>query len=364
MNVTNDWSLIVEHTEASTIPGNLSTSYAEKAFLEFQESRSLELIDSRQCLSDFAKNRLNQFGFLTLIAEDFGLNSLEGIQKYSLIEKIILKKNDIADINLLKHLKNLYWVDLSFNSIRSIDSHCLNISVVVLNLSANHLSCFPDLSLFRHLRELDVSSNSLEKIVSTSVNMNLKVLKIQKNLISNFDECKEFSHLTSLDISFSNFNVFNESQKFPRLEQLIASSNNISDLSPIQNLLELTVLDLASNRIDDLGEVRNLQKLKYLRSLNLTDNVCLSLNFYLYLMIHTLPQLLILDGHEISVKDKTETEVFFGMDVESRKKIFENHLPQEQFVDYRIFKMDNVIVKKSVFKDFSAEEFQMYDFSV
>jgi protein phosphatase 1 regulatory subunit 7 len=54
-----------------------------------------------------------------------------------------------------------------------------------------------------------------------------------------------------------------------------------------------------------------------------------------------LPQITILDGKTLNCVDFVKSENFFGKDLESRKRIFENILPEETFIDRRIHAAGN-----------------------
>lgn len=45
----------------------------------------------------------------------------------------------------------------------------------------------------------------------------------------------------------------------------------------------------------------------------------------------------LLDGQEVTFKEKVKADVLFGEDLEEKKKIFKEFLPEEDFVDRRLF---------------------------
>ena len=365
MDITDSWPQIIAHTETSIIPGNLTT-YPSKPFLSLKtrEVKHLKSLNLKNALSDFGKNKYGKLCFLTLSINSKSINSLIGIESYNLIEKLSLQDNELSDVGLLVHLPNLYSIDISRNFICTIENMLPNRFLVFLNLSQNHLTSFPDIALFPHLIELNLSGNKIGVLKNSAKNRNLRSLSISNNQINSFQFCEQFSNLRILDISFCDFNDFEETGKFLGLETLKANSNNISTLKSMQNLKGLISLDFSQNQIRDLSEIYNLQDLEFLKSLNLNGNQCQSINFYLYLMVYSLPQLLVLDENKVTTNNKTETEVFFGKDVEARKAIFDRFLPQETFVDYRIYKIENVVVHKDCIDDFEEGGFECFDFSI
>lgn len=45
----------------------------------------------------------------------------------------------------------------------------------------------------------------------------------------------------------------------------------------------------------------------------------------------------LLDGQEVTFKEKVKADILFGEDLEEKKKIFKEFLPEEDFVDRRLF---------------------------
>lgn len=55
-----------------------------------------------------------------------------------------------------------------------------------------------------------------------------------------------------------------------------------------------------------------------------------------------LPQLRNLDGQEVTYFEKCKADILFGADVENRKDIFRNFLPEENFIDRRLFVSEQI----------------------
>ncbi len=69
-----------------------------------------------------------------------------------------------------------------------------------------------------------------------------------------------------------------------------------------------------------------------------------------------LPQLRYLDGQEVSHFDKVKADILFGADLENKKEIFENFLPDEQFIDRRLFVSEQIDPESD-----SEEDIEKYD---
>lgn len=55
-----------------------------------------------------------------------------------------------------------------------------------------------------------------------------------------------------------------------------------------------------------------------------------------------MPNIKKLDGQEVSFYEKVKSDILFGADVEKSKEIFEQYLPDEQFVDRRLFVAEQI----------------------
>lgn len=62
-----------------------------------------------------------------------------------------------------------------------------------------------------------------------------------------------------------------------------------------------------------------------------------------------------LDGQEVSHHDKVKADILFGADTENKKEIFKTYLPEEDFVDRRLF-VSQQIDPESDSEDENGEE--------
>lgn len=95
--------------------------------------------------------------------------------------------------------------------------------------------------------------------------------------------------------------------------------------------------DFSANGITSMKELEHLKDIDFLTNLDLSYNPCQNIKFYKIIVVHKLPQLRSLDGLEITEKDFVKAEIFYGGDVEAKKRIFQEVLPEEEFIDRRIF---------------------------
>ena len=81
----------------------------------------------------------------------------------------------------------------------------------------------------------------------------------------------------------------------------------------------------------------SVKDLEQLATIDLSYNTCQKTKFYKTIVVYKLPQLRSLDGSDITPQDYVKSAIFYGEDVEARKKIFGEVLPEEEYIDRRIF---------------------------
>ena len=106
-------------------------------------------------------------------------------------------------------------------------------------------------------------------------------------------------------------------ENFPllkRLTTLLLANNRITHISTTlgEQLPNLRVLSLANNRLTTAQDIEALVGLKRLEHLSLVDNPITKLPNYRLFVIHTLPQVRVLDGFKVRQKERHDAEKLFG----------------------------------------------------
>ena len=96
-------------------------------------------------------------------------------------------------------------------------------------------------------------------------------------------------------------------------------------------------MDVSSNLIRNLKELASVEGISHLTSLDLSYNLCQKVKYYKLILIHRLPQLRTLDGQAVTAQDFVKAEIFYGGDVQAKQGIFKRLMPDEEFIDRRIF---------------------------
>ena len=172
--------------------------------------------------------------------------SLQGFEKFKLLEELNLSNNYIGDeqLNFLTNSTKLKTLNLSNNNLRSEE---------VKNI----------IYKIKSLQKLNLSNNNIEQLVLEKSN-GLIELDLDNN-----------------KINFLNFNCNrgnNNENKFEFLMYLTANENRIQNVEGINNLYNLEYLSLSVNEIREIS-IKKLNKLKYLQlKSNLLENFVINKN--------------------------------------------------------------------------------------
>ena len=99
---------------------------------------------------------------------------------------------------------------------------------------------------------------------------------------------------------------------------------------------------LSLNLINKVGQLIHIENLPLLTELDLCFNPIQNKKHYRLQVLFHIPQLRSLDGVEILSEEKIKAENLHGLDLNDREFIFTSLLPEEKFVDRRIYSVEDV----------------------
>lgn len=146
-----------------------------------------------------------------------------------------------------------------------------------------------------------------EMIIST-----LEELSLHQENIDEIDHVQDWCR--DLEILLLQGNLISRIEKLGKLKKLHylnLALNNIETVQNLEKLESLHKLDLTLNFIGDLESLSSLKDNYKLRELILTGNPCTDYPGYRQYVIHTLPQLEILDSANISKSDRLAAALAF-----------------------------------------------------
>lgn len=207
------------------------------------------------------------------------LVDLTGIKEMELLTSLNLRETAINNIEVVKSLKSLKSIDISYTLIEDTTplKKCTGLEILYAGYNNEN---FTDSSIItvaaslKNLKELDLTGN-------TAITGGMEQIKKLKGLVAlklggtfiNDKQCKYLKGLKSLEILSlqSNINItdFSIIKELINLQELDLSATGITDIKGIEQLKNLKKLDLSLTFIEDISM---LYKLKNLKHLVLTGN--------------------------------------------------------------------------------------------
>ena len=215
------------------------------------------------------------------------IRSIEGLENFTNLEKLILSDNEITDISPLASLTTLRFLDLSGQEIADISPLAGLTALVVLDISDNSIESVGSLSGLTDLETLDISNNPITSLSGIESLASLGVLRASGLSLDGgdlsaaggmsslreayLDSCGldtiygiNTESLEILDIRNNEIELLDPILNAALLQKLDASENQIESIPSLSGCLSLTELDLTGNLlldIDGIGDAANLEVL-------------------------------------------------------------------------------------------------------
>ena len=120
------------------------------------------------------------------------------------------------------------------------------------------------------------------------------------------------------------------------------SKNRIIKLKGLQSISSLRFLNLSLNSVEKVLQLQHIEQLNLLTELDFCFNPLQNKKHYRSQVLFHIPQLRSLDGQVIAAEEKIKAENLHGVDLNDREKIFNAQLPQEKFIDRRLFVFEDI----------------------
>jgi len=278
------------------------------------------------------------------------------------------------NINAITSYPKIMYVDISGNSISSLDPLSKLPMLVQLNASSNeikeclhfnpphckddnrwstgHDACGSMLTL------ANLNSNKISEINDLSHHSFLECLLLSKNMIRSIKGINTLQYLQVLDLSFNrliriegleNLNIqelnlegnFIEKldglSSLSRLTNLNVASNKISCLAPLNANNALRTLNIKNNKVFSIRQTEFLAELSWLQYLEMQGNPCCSKLNFRARVIFRLSKLLKLDRTIVSAEERVRSYNLYETDLgdlRARSEIFSKKLPNQEFKLY------------------------------
>lgn len=217
---------------------------------------------------------------------------------------------------------NLEWVDYSKNCIKKIERVQQN----------------------PYLKYVFLDENEITQIEQVMFNKSMVVLSLRANNITKIENLDDM-WLEELNIAENQIRKITGLNKLKVLRELDLSQNRIEKLEGLQDISSLRFLNVSMNNIQKVLQLQHIEQLSLLTDLDLCFNPIQNKKHYRSQALFHIPQLRMLDGQEITGEEKVKAENLHGVDLNDREKIFLSQLPEEKFVDRRLFKYEDIDVE-------------------
>ena len=221
------------------------------------------------------------------------LRNAENMFTADLFPKLLelnLSYNLFSNLMVFGYLPMLAKLDLSYNKVESFVCGPKGFSSLpnleILNLSFNSFSTFAGLqqAQLKNLRIFYVSHNNIAKI----------------------DFIEFLTSLREIDISYNKIRNIEKKLELPNIRSVNFDNNGLKNLNFLENLMWIQAIKASNNRISDLSDIEKIQGLPSLLELILTANPIEKKVGYRHGIIRKIPNLLFLDGKEVTGEEKGE----------------------------------------------------------
>jgi len=344
MNTMSTFTYLLD-LEKSIDPG--MENKIKKYELKKKKMQAKILIDAeifKKGLKDFGTTYDNyNHAYLGLDISGKELISVGGITNYKYLQKVDVSNNDLATLEQLSGLYHLTELNASHNKIEEIMDFDPPQNLEKVNYSFNLIQVIQNIEKNPFLKVLILSNNNISKIDGLSTCEFLEELDLSNNHIENIENLDPLgSCLTKLNLSSNKIKKISGLDNLTTLMELNLCQNEISRLKGLQGLENLRYLYLSSNKLSRCNQVAYLADLPFLTDLDFCFNDVQHKKFYRYQILYYIPQLRILDGQDVTHFEKVKADILFGADLENKKEIFNAYLPEEEFVDRRLFVAEQI----------------------
>ena len=194
----------------------------------------------------------------SLDLKNLGITSLQGLEYAINLKSLDISGNDLINIDSLKSLYSLEFLDYSHNKVKVIQSWLFNIrNIKIINGSYNESAVFlePDCEICS-LEELYLDGNQLSSIPDISNLTSLTVLSLNNNAFTKFpNSILELKKLNILSLSGNSIYYIDDISTLTNLKVLLLDNNKLSEFpGGLESLYDLAELYIQSNFINSIPD--------------------------------------------------------------------------------------------------------------
>jgi len=329
---------VVPRWTAAPVPGEMDLWLPHETLTVRDDPVPLTEEQIREGLSQMGDTGTRQHAYVRCDLAGLNLTSLVKIRQWEQLQFLNVSRNRLRGLEPVGALRHLLHLNASHNLLIRSQNFTAPDGLETCDMSYNMLAELGDWKVHRFLRELNLRGNYIGYIGNGLLgNKELRLLDLSENLILQIRNL-EHLELRTLSLAQNKLSSVEGVQSLTKLHSLDVRHNNITTIEALhaQDIPRLRKLRVSENRISQMREVDQLADFRFLSELYLNPNPVSQLPQYRAQVLHRLPRLRSLDAEQVSPEERVKTEVIYGADVETRREIFEQLLPEETFVDRRL----------------------------
>ena len=157
-----------------------------------------------------------------------------------------------------------------------------------------------------YLESLELAGNQITNLNGIQFFKKLKILIVRENSLAKIDCINHMEFLTFLDVSFNKLRNCDKSSlgNLPSLQVFLCDNNYLKNINGFERFYSVQSISFENNKVPDYNSLEKLSNLENLKDLSLGNNpVTKSIN-YRNTIIRMFPNLLKLDGREITNEER------------------------------------------------------------
>ena len=261
--------------------------------------------------SEVLEKRLG-VGYNTFNLVELDLSSLKLKDEVNLFNKDLYPK--LAKLNLSRNIfktfsifgKLPYLVELNLN---------YNLFTEIFQKKAKLINGQGIFGL-PNLESLEFAGNQLVNLNGIQFFKKLKILVLRENSLSKIDSINHMEFLTFLDVSFNKLRTCDRTTigSLPSLQVFLCDNNYLKNINGFEKFYSIQSISFENNKIPDYNSLEKLSSLSSLKDLALGNNPVSKAINYRNTIIRMFPNLLKLDGKEITNEEREMIAIEMQMD--------------------------------------------------
>ena len=231
-------------------------------------------------------------------------NNLFNKELYPKLSKLNLSRNIFKTFSIFGKLPYLVELNLNYNLFTEIFPKKSKL------INGQGIFGLPN------LESLELAGNQIVNLNGIQFFKKLKILILRENSLAKIDSINHMEFLTFLDVSLNKLRNCDKASIgiLPSLQVFLCDNNYLKNINGFEKLFSVQSISFENNKIPDYNSLEKLSHLENLKDLSIVNNpITKSIN-YRNTIIRMFPNLLKLDGKEITNEEREMIAMEMQMD--------------------------------------------------